>query len=77
MQPTLVLSAFTHLGLYTLLTYNNLSNYYILLGFVFNIILLAQIFIEFGIKYTVNRLLKGEILPFFLYMVWLILYPQV
>lgn len=76
MQATLILSALFLLALYALLCYNNLAQWTLVLGLIFNCVLLIRIFLGFGLKYTMSRLARGEMLPMFLYLLWLALYPQ-
>lgn len=76
MQTTLILSTLFQIGLYAILCFNNLPQYLLMLGFLFNTILLLRIFVGFGLKYTLSRFAHGEILPLYLYLCWLYLYPQ-
>ena len=73
---TLIISTLLVLGIYGTLCYNKIPVYFLLLGLAFNTILLIRIFVGFGMKYTVTRFMRGEILPLYLYLLWLYLYPQ-
>ena len=70
MQMALIISTLLLIGIYATLCYNNVSEYSLLMGLAFNTILLLRI------KYTVTRFLRGEILPLYLYLLWLYIYPQ-
>lgn len=76
MQMALIISTLLLIGIYATLCYNNVSEYSLLMGLAFNTILLLRIFLGFGLKYTVTRFLRGEILPLYLYLLWLYIYPQ-
>ncbi len=56
---TLIIATLIQLSIYITLTYNNLINYYILIGLLINTVLLIRIFIGFGFKYTLTRLVRG------------------
>jgi hypothetical protein len=59
MKMTLIIATLIQLSIYITLTYNNLINYYILIGLLINTVLLIRIFIGFGFKYTLTRLVRG------------------
>ena len=76
MQITLIVSTLFQLGVYALLCFNGVPQFYLVVGFLFNSILLIRIFFGFGLKYTLSKLARGEILPLYLYLLWLAFYHQ-
>ncbi len=72
----LMISSLLQVGCYIILNYYSLSNYFLLIALALNIVVLIKILSGFGLKYTLIRLGRGEILPLTLYMAWLIVYNQ-
>lgn len=65
-----------HLGLLISSLVFKLSYYEFVVASIVNSSMLLIIICRFGAKYAMIRLMCGEIMPLYLYMVWLYAFPQ-
>lgn len=71
-----MISSLLQVSCYILFNYFSRPHYFLLVALGLNVVVLGKILSGFGLKYTLTRLGRGEILPLTLYMAWLVLYYQ-